>query len=564
MTPSAETIYKRVLLVNSSFLPSGLMMPLPDTLVIFADPERLGDSLYCRDIAKQCGEGLSVLAPRDLIEAYKGDAFSGLQGLLGARLTSIPVNVSDIEKNPSGLQMILEAKDRQVEADDAEINRKLQEMQEAEKRAAKVEAPPLNELLDCISAFISDYVVFANEYQLAAVALWTLHTHVFNQFDVSPILGISAPDKACGKSRLLDCLARLVRKPWPSITPTEAVTFRKIEAVEPTMLIDEIDTVFNVRTANQHEGLRALLNAGHRKGTTVPRCVGQKQELKDFPTFCPKALAGIGELPDTVRDRSIAIRLARKTKLETVKKFRFRVAEETAAPIRKQIEAWAAQAHFDGYPALPDGLSDRAEDSWEPLLSIADAAGGKWPELARMAALSLSADVEPDDDSLGIRLLADCQAIFVQIGEDRITLVELLDRLNGLEESPWNDFGYTTRKLASMLRRYGVKSGTHRFEDKTAKGYLKSDFKDAWNRYSPYNTDFSGNIGNNGLTMRVSSQNLSVTEGQMLPNKNSRKPADRTDVTDVTEKTPYIRAEEEKQTPAQPALTFEEQTGIMV
>lgn len=540
----------RVMLINSEELAAKVKPILLDTEVITVDPEQLGNPLYRNEIAANCGDGCMVYTPVDLLRLYQGNALGGLQGLLGMRLTSIPMKVADIEKDPTGLLAILLAADNRQAADDAEFNQQLQEKQEAKKRAGKLEAPPLDTLLDSISVFISDYVIFARPPQKIATALWIVHTHLFEQFDTSPCLAITSPEKRSGKSRLLDTLQLLVARPWRAILPSDAVVFRKIEASKPTLLLDEVDAIFGAKTAAQYEGLRALLNAGHRKGATIPRCLERGFEVKDYSVYCPKALAGIGNLPDTVADRSIPIRLARRTKQEIVRKFRFREVGEAAGPLRAEIEAYTAGVDLSGiYPEMPDELNDRAADSWEPLLSIADAAGGKWPELARQAALSLSVDVEPDDDSLGIRLLADCQTVFVQIGADRITLVELLDLLNGLEESPWNDFGYTTRKLASMLRRYGVKSGTHRFENKTAKGYLKSDFKDAWIRYSPSNTDFSGNIGNNGLTMRVTSQNTSVTEKEMLPNKNSLKPSDRTNVTDVTEQTPYIGAEEEKQTP---------------
>ena len=277
------------------------------------------------------------------------------------------------------------------------------------------------------------------------------------------------------------------------------------------------------------------------------------------------SLAGIGKLPDTIADRSIPIAMVRKTKQEEVKRFRSRDAKKAAAPIHADIVACAQELKFPSYPEMPEGLSDRAEEVWEPLIMIAEAAGGKWPELARKAALTLSADIEPEEDSLGIRLLADCRTVIDESGADRFPSKKLLNHLHDLEEAPWKDFEFTVRKLASMLKRYGVKSGTHRFEDKTAKGYLKTDFKDAWNRYSPLMSDSKSNIRNNGLTMRVSGQNQSVTEGEMLRIENAPNPADRTDVTDVTDKIPYKGAggEEELPEPEQPTLTFDEETAVL-
>ena len=46
-------------------------------------------------------------------------------------------------------------------------------------------------------------------------------------------------------------------------------------------------------------------------------------------------------------------------------------------------------------PEIPAQLNDRAGDIWEPLLTLADLAGGEWPKLARDAALQMSAGM-PD------------------------------------------------------------------------------------------------------------------------------------------------------------------------
>lgn len=145
-----------------------------------------------------------------------------------------------------------------------------------------------------------------------------------------------------------------------------------------------MDAIFGPK-AREHEGLRALLNAGNRRGTRVPRCVGPSQALVDFAIFCAKALAGIGDLPDTVADRSIPIRLKRKAPGEAVERFRRRHAEADAEPLRARVASWAAD-HLDGLaiaePVLPLELNDRAADAWEPLLAIADRAGADWPARA--------------------------------------------------------------------------------------------------------------------------------------------------------------------------------------
>ena len=69
-----------------------------------------------------------------------------------------------------------------------------------------------------------------------------------------------------------------------------------------------------------------------------------------------------------------------------------RLDEPARARLRglaRKLRRWADD-HQDGladaHPATPAGLHDRAADNWRPLLAIADAVGGAWPERARRAA----------------------------------------------------------------------------------------------------------------------------------------------------------------------------------
>jgi hypothetical protein len=216
-----------------------------------------------------------------------------------------------------------------------------------------------------------------------------------------------------------------VNKPWLTGRVTPAVLARKIDAECPTLLLDETDAAF-AGDEEYAETLRAILNTGHRRGGKTSVCSGQGANITycDLSTFCPKAIAGIGKLPDTVADRSIAIVLKRRKQSETVERFRHKKADSDAAPLRKRLSAWASalQLH-DVEPSVPDELDDRAADCWEPLLAIADAAGGEWPQRARTAAVALSGGGR-DDASLGVRLLTDIKAIFTTRGVERLRSVE--------------------------------------------------------------------------------------------------------------------------------------------
>ena len=237
----------------------------------------------------------------------------------------------------------------------------------------------------------------------------------------------------------------LTWKPWRAILPSEAVLFRAIERDCPTLLFDELDGVFSSANKDERkEALRALLNAGFEAKAKIPRCVGQGQnlEVKDFAVFCPKALAGIGRLPDTVRDRSIPIQLIRRSRDEEVERFRKREAEREVAAILTALEAWAKMPNIieqlrAARPNIPEQLSDRQADICEPLLAIADMAGGDWPERTLGSLIKLCVQTSADD-SLGVKLLADVRLVFDEVKIDRLSTQDLLRALVDLDtDSPW-------------------------------------------------------------------------------------------------------------------------------
>ncbi len=169
------------------------------------------------------------------------------------------------------------------------------------------DSPPgsikLGEVLDQLRGFLSSFIAFERDSHLVAIVLWIAHSWVFDCFEQTPYLYINSPVKRCGKSRLLKCLGLLCPRPWLVVSPSEAVVYRKIQRDTPTLLLDEVDTIYSTKGGDANEGLRALLNAGYERGLVVSRCVGPNLALADFKVYCPKVLAGIGRLPDTVADR---------------------------------------------------------------------------------------------------------------------------------------------------------------------------------------------------------------------------------------------------------------------
>jgi hypothetical protein len=364
-----------------------------------------------------------------------------------------------------------------------------------------LEPPRLADALSQVEDFLQSYIAFPTEAHSPAIALWVAHSHALAAFDYTPYLHVSSPEKQCGKSRVLDALRLLVPAPWLSVSPSEAVIYRKIASSVPTILLDEVDTIFTNGKDENKEGLRALLNAGFTRGATVPRCTGKEHKIVDFPVFCAKVIAGIGRVPDTVADRSIRILLARKTKFQVVERFRDREASKIARGIREALVAWArSELVLDDLraarPLLPDALGDRQADICEPLFAIADAAGGDWPERARAALVELLTSAGGEGESVGVKLLAAIRRAFAQADATRLTTDQLLDALMLSDDGPWvgwweRDISAGNRRgaavrMANLLKPYGISSASLRVDDdSTRKGYKIEHFLAAWECYLP-------------------------------------------------------------------------------
>jgi hypothetical protein len=170
----------------------------------------------------------------------------------------------------------------------------------------------------------------------------------------------------------------------------------------PTVLFEEIDTVFGPKAKDSNEDVRGFLNAGHRKGAVFGRAVylgNGKRRAEELPAYCAVALAGLGWLPDTILSRSVIIRMRRRHAGERVEPYRRRQHAAFGAEIRRQIECWARlRPEIIDWPFMPEGIQDRDADVWEPLLAVADLVGGAWPVRAREAAkvlVAASKETEP-------------------------------------------------------------------------------------------------------------------------------------------------------------------------
>ncbi|MFD6421358.1 DUF3631 domain-containing protein [Streptomyces sp. NPDC060198] len=342
---------------------------------------------------------------------------------------------------------------------------------------------------------IRRYVVLPSEEAFTAVSLWVAATHLQTAWQHAPRLAVVGPAKRCGKSRLLDVITESVHNPLITVNASAAAVFRSITDTPPTLLVDEADTLFgSAKVAEKNEEMRGLLNAGHQRNRPTLRVSGPNHEVAKFPTFAMAALAGIGDLPDTIMDRSIVIRMRRRRPGEKVAEFRTFRDTPPLHEVRDRLAAWLAPLHADAMeltPAMP--VEDRAADTWQPLVSVADLAGGRWPQLVRTACQIMAkqeAEQDQDRSSLSIRLLADVRRAFATEGNPpALRTGRLLDVLNSDDETPWPEYtanGLTPRGLQLLLKEYGISSATRRFHGNVqAKGFARQQFADSWARYCP-------------------------------------------------------------------------------
>jgi len=343
-------------------------------------------------------------------------------------------------------------------------------------------------LLDSLRQIFRRYIVLPQGADIA-LALWVLHAWTMDAGEISPFMVLVSPTKRCGKTNVMILLQYMTPRSELASNITGPALFRYIEAVRPTLLIDEADSF-----VKDNDELRGILNSGHTKvAASVIRTVEVNGEHKPrrFSTWAAKAIATIRSLADTLEDRAIIVLLQRKPPGAKVERLRRRDNGEFAN-LRSQAARWAADnfEHLaDPDPQMPAELNDRAADNWRPLLAIADLAGGGWPTLARAAALKLSG--ESQDSALGVELLRDIRDAFG--GDDVIRSTDLVAKLTADPERPWTDYNHgkqiTQRQVARLLSGFHIISANVNPPGlPQGKGYRRADFEEAWAAYCAVKT----------------------------------------------------------------------------
>jgi hypothetical protein len=389
-------------------------------------------------------------------------------------------------------------------------------------------------LLTDIAKVLRRFVVLPKHAE-ETLALWVLHTYAFKLRDATTYIGVESPEKRCGKTTLLTALNELVSRPVVASNISSSAFFRVIEEIQPTLLIDEADTFlqgndelrgilnagykrktafvvrvtnearlgrprdgiktsnFKLQTSNSHvetrdaaDGRVSLLTPLRSEATAGQASAATKSRLVKFSCWCPKVVAAIGRLPDTLADRCVVIRMHRKTAVEECERMR----NLDTTDLRRQCARFVkdhAGTIASAQPEIPEGLNDRAADIWEPLFSLADLAGEDWPRLAREAAVGLTS--RSNEMNPIAALLLDILIAFARSKKDKLATRDLVQDLNAQSGRPWaeqrNGKPITDLWLAQQLRPYGIRPRYIWLDDANVRGYLEEDFRETFRRYIP-------------------------------------------------------------------------------
>lgn len=336
-------------------------------------------------------------------------------------------------------------------------------------------------LLDSIEKTLSKHVILPQGVA-DAISVWSVLTYCTDAFRILPNLGITSPVKRCGKTTLLEVLQGLTNKALTASNISPAAVFRTIDRYHPTLLIDEADTFLK-----DNDELRGVLNSGHtRSSAFVIRVEGDDHEPVKFSTWGPKAISMIGNLPETLQDRSVVVELRRKFQGESAVKINIDF-EAACADLRKKCRRWSNDNKHKltiTRPQMPKIPNDRMVDNWMPLFTIASIAGGGWPDKIKNSLLKMMGS---EDTNIGEMLLEDIREIFNF--ERQLSSEDIVRKLKDKTDRPWIDWnrgkGLTQNGLARLLRPFGIKSKNLRINENIRKGYDAESLTDAFNRYIP-------------------------------------------------------------------------------
>lgn len=374
---------------------------------------------------------------------------------------------------------------------------------------------PKPTVIDRIEAYINKYLALSDPIYSLPIALWIAATYVWESFDAVPYMCVTSLTKQSGKTTLLNLIEFTSCRPLSLTGMTPGAMFRCIELNKPTLIYDETESL-NSEAASM---TRQILNSGYQAGKGVMRIDGE--DLKVYGTFCMKLFALIGDLNDTLRDRSIIIRMKRgkaperfnrkpaisegkDIRAELEETLQVKVSENEIKPIQAILDHYAA---FGGLPFL----TPRDEEIWAIIFVVAEVlCPRRIEELTRCAVdistsktddpmsfrASATAEEHAESEQYAILLLrnileiapalqaearpktkprADKKGSARKVEKTVLAPDAVLAKLKNLTAAPWRKYrhdGLTRDQMADLLaRHFGIKTVPWRVESKPVRVY---------------------------------------------------------------------------------------------
>jgi len=356
-------------------------------------------------------------------------------------------------------------------------------------------------LYNDIYAAIESFVEVEPE-QIHAMSIWVLHTYFIRPaklpqiFQFSPLLFLTSPVRACGKSTLLRILSNLSHFGKIATNISDASLFRLVALKQPTLFLDEIDTYFQNRSE-----IIGLLNSGFEiSGTVLRQINGDYGTTGDFSTWGAKCIAGIGTQPDTLESRTLKIQLKRKSAGNIFSRVPEVLADSPNyfIDIKRRCIKFATENEnqiFKSDRIFFDEIDDRQNDCWSGLLRLA--AHIKELENVKKSALYLSKNSKPEDNE-STEFLLDVRDFISTLNHDRFATEQLLEYLNTFDDKPYKHVrkgGMNGYDLSIKFKPYGIRSKQLKLNGRNIKGYEVMKFKDIFARYLPTDSE-SKDLGN--------------------------------------------------------------------
>jgi hypothetical protein len=357
--------------------------------------------------------------------------------------------------------------------------------------------------LDQAKAFLLRKWAPPNDAVADLIILWCAGCHMTDQemrllFMSYPRLFVGTKGPGAGKSTLLRLLAGPIngqsdglapRGEWTS-DPSAPSLRALLHGQRAAIFLDQADT--KQGNGDFPAETKTILLQGYMKGATVTRGGNTNTgKVNRYRVDGPICMAGLWDaflsMPnmDDVRSRTLMLLCGKRRPTHKLERLDWRDDAPTLQGHHDALAAWAETVKHEVAAARPsmEGFDDRERDITEPLIAVADAAGGDWPERARNAVRVVCRGAtdemtKPEPRNPFEVLMRDLGLVWAP-EEDRLPTREIVERLRELPNSAWSRFRTPQdagRELVKILRPEGVEPSTFRMpQSDPVKGYWRDE-----------------------------------------------------------------------------------------